>query len=260
MNKKEKIGIVSAISAAVIISSLSIGLSLAYLGDTETKENKQTVTYGDVEISEERDEPSELSMVNAPLKKEYYVKNTGTVTSFARLYAEFSNSEIAEHIKIKYTASDNTENKVLWNDFKNGLKSGGNILSDDWEYIESDNTNPGLGGYFYYKKPLKPGDSTPALINSVILDFQKYDSEGKVVDGSNIDRITDIEKIVYAELVQTVETGYKMVNSKNENNEDVTVSVYGYDYASVPDTDDPTKINVEWKEAWISFLEKKKNR
>lgn len=259
MKKKEKIEIIAAISAAVVISTISIGTSIAYLGDRDKKENKQTVTHGDVEISEDWSEPTELSMVN-DIKKEYYVKNTGTVTSFARLYAEFSDSEIAEHIKIKYTASDNMEKEVLWNDFKKDLKSNGNILSDDWEYIESDNTNPGLGGYFYYKKPLKPGDSTPALINSVILDFQKYDSESKVVDGSNIDRITDIEKIVYAELVQTVETGYKMVNSKNENNEDVKVSVYGYDYASVPDTDDPTKINVEWKEAWISFLEKKKNR
>ncbi len=255
MNRKDKIKIIGAVSAAVIISTLSIGLSLAYLGDTENKENKQTVTHGDVDISEVKDEPSELSMVNEPLKKEYYVKNTGTVTSFARLYAEFSDSEIAKHIKVKPTDSDE-EVPVLWSEFKEKMKKDGEYHSEDWEYIESDTENPELGGYFYYKKPLAPDESTPALINSVILDYQKYDENSVVVDGSNIDRITDIEKIVYAELIQTVETGYKTVNGEE---------IYGYDYASVPDPnftpnqenpDSTAPIIAQWKEAWISFLRK----
>lgn len=259
MNRKDKIKIIGAVSAAVIISTLSIGLSLAYLGDTENKENKQTVTHGDVDISEVKDEPSELSMVNEPLKKEYYVKNTGTVTSFARLYAEFSDSEIAEHIKVKYIGSNDAEITLPWSEFKNGLKKNGSITSEDWEYIETDADCPELGGYFYYKKPLAPGESTPALINSVILDYQKYDENSKVVDGSNIDRITNIEKIVYAELIQTVETGYKKVNGEN---------IYGYDYASVPDPtfvpnqehpESTARIIVQWKEAWESFLSKNKN-
>lgn len=245
MKKSDKIKIICGISAAVLMCSVSIGISLAYLSDRESRDNNIVVGHGDASIIEEKSEPTELSMLNEPLKKEYSVSNDSTVVSFARLYAEFSNSKVAEHIQVNYRDENGETRTVLWNDFKAGLaKNEGEegYISSDWRYIVND-SNDELNEYFYYTKPLMPGESTPPLITDVILDYRRFNDESVVIDDSNIDRISNISKVVYAELVQTTETGEK--DGK-----------YGYDYASVPtDPDDPdSPVSVNWKEAWVSFL------
>lgn len=258
MKKSNKIKIICVVSAAAVICSLSIGLSLAYLGDSENKDNTMIAGHGDVSIIEEKSEPSELEMLNEPLKKEYSVANTGTVTSFARLYAEFSDSKVAEHIQVKYKDKYGVVRTALWNDYKDILKNTGSedsLIESDWRYIENDRYDE-LEGYFYYTKPLAPGEATPPLITDVILDFRRFDDQSSVIDDSNIDRISNISKVVYAELVQTVETDYKEVTQKDENDNYVQVSVYGYDYAG--ESQDPYSLEPgpesEWKNAWISFL------
>lgn len=232
--KKKYIGIFGAV-AAVSVLSIVIGVTIAYLGDNKDVTNTVTVGHGDVEISEKFDEPSEQSMLNENIQKEIYVKNTGTVPAFVRVYAEFSDSELAKHAKIKYgeTNYDNLDA------FKTALNfQSSTLTSSKWRYVP-ETGNGALGGYFYYTEALAVGHTTPKLFDSVTIDYQKYDSNGNVVDNSNIDRIQPLEMIVYSELVQTVETGSSTVTEDEQ-----TKTVYGYDYGT----------KNEWEQAWKSFL------
>ena len=245
-------------SAAVIVAALSltVGITLSYLGKTTDKKNTIKVGYGDVEISENFDEPSEMSMINQDIQKEIYVQNKSTVPAFVRVYAEFSDSKIADQAKVKFTKKDNTEWTGTWAEFKKLLKdttNTGNQAVSDWVYVDTDNNNHGLDGYFYYTKALDAVTkdtnnndvyaSTPKLFDSVTIDYKKYNDQSSVIDGSNIDRIVPVEMIVYSELVQTVETGSTIVTSTVDGQQ-VESTVYGYDYGA----------KKEWKKAWEHFL------
>lgn len=256
MTKNKKLVLIGTAAVAVIAVSLTVGITLSYLGKTADKTNTIKVGYGNVEISEEFNEPSEQSMVNENIKKEIYVRNTGTVPSFARVYAEFSDSTIADKAKITYTPKNGngTSTTVSWANFKAALFEG-NAVSD-WVYVPemtSGATNGALGGYFYYTKVLQPKGniegngvgtfSTSKLFDAVTLDYQGYNSAGSVIDSSNIDRIQTVDMIVYSELVQNVETGSTEV-TKTVDEGTVTSTVYGYVYQE----------DGEWKKAWKSFL------
>lgn len=250
-------------SAAVIVAALSltVGITLSYLGKTTDKKNTIKVGYGDVEISENFDEPSEMSMINQDIEKKIYVQNKSTVPAFVRVYAEFSDSKIADQAKVKYTPKNGTQTEVTWAEFKTALAENNTV--SDWVYVAADAQHPELEGYFYYTKALDAKTerldnegsvvrddqnnivydiaSTPQLFDSVTIDYNKYD-DGTAVD-SNIDRIVPVEMIVYSELVQTVETGSTIVTSTVDGQQ-VKSTVYGYDYGA----------KNEWKEAWKHFL------
>jgi len=241
MNKKKKIIFVCIAAAAAAAVSLSVGLTIAYLGRTKEKVNTITVGHGDGEISEEFTEPSVATMDNKN-DKTVWVKNTGTVPVFARVYMNFSDSSIADKAKITY----NTDQTASWSDFLTDMKTGVN----GWKYIAEDDANDGatLGGYFYYTKALEVGSSgiqTTNLIEKVEVDFRDKGVNGAPdPNDSNIDKIQPYELIVYSELVQTVETGAVTSNGQ---------TVYGYDYNKSGDNAD------EWQNAWKSYLAKDKN-
>ena len=245
MTKNKKRVLIASAAVIVAALSLTVGITLSYLGKTTDKKNTIKVGYGDVEISENFDEPPEMSMVNPDIEKKIYVQNKSTVPAFVRVYAEFSDSKIADQAKVTYTPK--TENAVpvtvTWAQFKTDLAEGNTV--SDWVYVASDSTNHNLDGYFYYTKTLTPEDDavttdvTTKLFDSVTIDYKKYGAQSSVIDGSNTDRIVPVEMIVYSELVQTVETGSTIVTDNGQ-----TSTVYGYDYGK----------NHEWKEAWESFL------
>ena len=162
--KKVLIGSAAVIAAAL---SLTVGITLSYLGKTTDKKNTIKVGYGDVEISERFSEPSEMSMINPDIQKEIYVQNKSTVPAFVRVYAEFSDSKIADQAKVKYTdTGDNPQtNKVSWAKFKTELAKTGNArtIKSDWVYVASDSTNHNLDGYFYYTKTLTPEDDAVTM-------------------------------------------------------------------------------------------------
>ena len=236
MNKKKKIIFVCIAAAAAAAVSLSVGLTIAYLGRTKEKVNTITVGHGDGEISETFTEPSVATMHDTN-NKVVSVKNTGTVPVFARVYMNFSDSSIADKAKITYN-----NGTTSWSNFLTDMKTGVN----GWKYIAEDDENDGatLGGYFYYTKALEvesSGNQTTNLIEKVEVDFSADDHD------SNIDKIQPYELIVYSELVQTVETGaVKVGEGANAQ------TVYGYDYNKPGDTPD------EWKAAWESWLKKNK--
>ena len=264
MTKNKKRVLIASAAVIVAALSLSVGITLSYLGKTTDKKNTIKVGYGDVEISENFDEPSEMSMINPDIQKEIYVQNKSTVPAFVRVYAEFSDSKIADQAKVTYTPK--TENAdpvtVTWAQFKTDLAEGNTV--SDWVYVAADAQHPELEGYFYYTKALDAKTeekdaqgsvvmengspkyiikSTPQLFDSVTIDYKKYGAQSSVIDGSNTDRIVPVEMIVYSELVQTVETGSTKVTS-TVNGQEETSTVYGYDYVE----------KNEWKEAWEHFL------
>lgn len=251
MDSKKKILFIGAAAAALAVISLSVGLTIAYLMDSENKPNTVKVGYGDGEISETFTEPSVATMDNKN-DKTVWVKNTGTVPVFARVYMNFSDSSVADKAKVTY----GTDKEVTWAQFLMDMAADNN--GTDWKYIpETGATDSAtLGGYFYYTKALEVADDpvttgvtenqTTELIKAVEVDFRDKD----VVNGdpdpndSNIDKIQPYELIVYSELVQTVETGAVTSNGQ---------TVYGYDYNKPEGTPD------EWQNAWKSYLAKDKN-
>ena len=255
MNRRKKVVLICS-AAAAFVAAASFGITLAYLGDTTGKDNTVIVGHGDEEISEEFSAPSEVSMSNE-VEKRFYITNTGTVPLFARLYAEFSDSTIADKAKVKVG-----DKEYKWAVFKSKMAElpdqrgadDKDILPKNWRYMPEEPKNGKLGGYFYYTKVLPTSAKatpenpkvTERLFDSVVYSYSDNDKE------SNIDLISGFEMIVYSETVQTVETGSVEVSKVDENgdpvldeNDDpVMETVYGYDYAE----------KNEWLEAWKSYL------
>ena len=238
MTKKNKIALCAAAvaGAAIIIGS---GVSLAYLGASNSKDNSLTVGYADESLLESNfSAPSEVSVTSNPaITKQFSVRNNGSVPAFARIYAEFSDSDLAAHAKV--TLGNNAP--VSWETFKTNLNYTNPVTDSKWRFVPlSDGTQDGkIKGYFYYTEALAVGGETPNLFDSVTIDYARYDGNSELQDGSNIDLITPLEMIVYSELVQTVETGSLTSTVNGE-----TVKIYGYDYG----TDN------QWLAAWKSFL------
>lgn len=247
MNRRKKVVLICS-AAAAFVAAASFGITLAYLGDTTGKDNTVIVGHGDEEIKEEFSAPSEVSMSNNEVVKKFSITNTGTVPLFARLYAEFSDSTIADKAKVKIGTTE-----YSWANFKSKMAlppedrgTDNNILPKNWRYMPEEPKNGKLGGYFYYTKVLptsaKATDDNPnvtdKLFDSVVYSYSNNESE------SNIDLISGFEMIVYSETVQTVETGSVEVSKVDENGDPVMETVYGYDYAE----------KNEWLEAWKSYL------
>ena len=136
MNRRKKVVLICS-AAAAFVAAASFGITLAYLGDTTGKDNTVIVGHGDEEISEEFNAPSEVSISNNEVKKKFSITNTGTVPLFARLYAEFSDSTIADKAKVKV---GNKEYK--WAEFKTKMAlppenrgTDNDILPKNWRYM-----------------------------------------------------------------------------------------------------------------------------
>jgi len=224
MDNKKKF---AAICIGVLILAASVGTTLAYLGAKQNADNTIKVGTDIAEVSETFTEPS-IQQQNNETTKEIKVKNKGSVPCFVRVYAEFSDSEIASIAKVVYGDSDTEKAWEGTDGFKEYLANTTQSSSEDWQYIPESGTgiDPVLGGYFYYKKALPVNDATTSLIKKVKVDYGTMPGNSN----SNIDYIRDYEMIVYTETVQTVDTD-------------------GTDYAAQGVTDG-------WKKAWERFLKK----
>ena len=224
MDNKKKF---AAICIGVLILAASVGTTLAYLGAKQNADNTIKVGTDIAQVSEpDWSEPEYQTQENTN-NKTITVKNTGSVPCFVRVYAEFSDSEIASIAKVNNNGTDNYDK--TWTQYKEYLA---NTSSEDWQYIPESGigSDPVLGGYFYYKKALpvykaaSGADPEQGVTSSLIKKVQvNYTTD-------NIDEIRDYEMIVYTETVQTVDTD-------------------GTDYAAQTMTDG-------WKKAWYRFLNK----
>lgn len=219
MLRNKKLIIICACALGVVL--LCVGVTLAYLGAAQKKENQVNVGVGNVSITESQwSEPSTRAMENSDAK-DVKVTNTGTVPCFVRVYMEFSDSEVADVASV--TDGNNTES--TWAAFKTTLAGTTNTAPNAWKYVTGD-SNDKLNGYFYYTSPVASGSSTSELIRSV-----KTDYNGDNNTDSNIDKIKAYDIIVYSETVQTIGTD-------------------GTDYGATG----YTSTNGGWYDAWASFL------
>lgn len=208
MSKKIAIGVLGLFTFA------AIGFAVAYFTTSRGLVNKFTIGENTIKIIEEYTPPKELKKGINIFSKKVQVENTGTTDAFIRVYAEFSDSDIANKSCVsaeKNPASVSADEGETWDDVKTKLQDAGYKLHDDfwdengpsndWVYI-SKNTDSELGGYFYYTKSVAPGEDTDALMTKVATYFESADD------------IKDYEIIVYAESVQTADSdGVKYADS-----------------------------------------------
>ena len=184
--KKKKLSTIIPVVSLVI---LTIVTAFAYFTKViNTRDNSIKVGYDSVEIVEDFTPPEKQTEVTE-YKKEVSVKNNGTVPCFARVYVDFSDSEVRD---ISYFAEDQTSTYYKAGKDESDDEAYIKHLPEDWVFIpDSDTTS--LAGYFYYKKPLEPNESSTMLFSRVKTDYTK----------SNIG-IRQYDIIVYAESLQTV--------------------------------------------------------
>ncbi len=219
MDRKMK-KVAAAILCVFALMSVTAAV-YAYLQDAIERTNRIVIGEGKVKVDETFTTPPSLQMSNTFVKV-VTVKNTGTSDQYVRTFLDFSDSSVRDRSKIIYTKTKNgTPKEAAWGAFLNDLP-------DDWIYVGNGDTDSAvLGGYFYYKKSLAPGESTPPLITGIKTDYETaVPPSGQT---ANVDKITDFDVFVYSESVQTVETKTGTV----------------YDSA----TDDNA-----WRNAWKSFL------
>ena len=135
---KKRLIIICSCALAVIF--LCVGVTLAYLGTANKKENKVTIGKGDVSITESNwSKPETQSMVNTT-PKDVRVTNTGSVPCFVRVYMDFSDSEVADVAQVKGA----NDTYYRWSDFKTELKSGTN--SSNWKYVDAASEDGKING------------------------------------------------------------------------------------------------------------------
>ncbi len=175
---------------------LCVGVTLAYLGTTQIKENNVTIGKDNAVVTESNWTKPETQQMENSTDKSVAVTNTGTVPCFIRVYMDFSDSKVAKLAKVK--GADGNDHS--WDDFKTELVKDTNTYSEKWKYVISA-SNDNLNGYFYYTEAVDPNGRTTELIKAVMTDYN-----GNNNDDSNIDKIRAYDIIVYSETVQTIDT------------------------------------------------------
>ena len=215
MEKKKK----TTILIPLVIILILIGSVLAYLFTSDGADNEIKVTNADVTIDEEFDK-SNLKPGYNVYQKTVPITNKGENPCFVRVFMDFSDSSlIGDAASDVRTYFSNAKSKppvpeadtphsnidsTIWK-----LAAEKTWLDENWVYIDYDGSKKymtnsglvtetaidslkGLGGYYYYKIPVAPDESTSPLISWVMTYFK---------DAQKI-KIYDI--LVYTETIQTI--------------------------------------------------------
>lgn len=179
MSKERVIVAMISGTACVAMAALTlIGATDAYLASHSSKQNNYTVGKNEISIDEKFDPVT--AQQNMTYTKDVTVSNTGDVPCYVRVFLQFSDSDVRDVSQV----SRDGNTFETWDDFVKDT-------SGSWKYIAS-STDKTLGGYFYYTKPLQPGESTSSLLKTVKTDF------------ASADDVKPYDVIVYSESVQTV--------------------------------------------------------
>ena len=170
--------------SAVLLAVLGLaGAVMAYFGASDDTENTVEIPRDKIAVSENFPTPSDLQAQSKNYyTKEVGVENTGNVDCYVRVYVDFPDSVTASKA---YFSADGTDyyravrdmtmagdepaadgDRVLHTQsFVNRLGQ----LDGDWVFVPDDDAREKLRGYFYYKRPVKPGETTPELFKSVMI-------------------------------------------------------------------------------------------
>ncbi|MBQ3664554.1 MAG: hypothetical protein II919_00430 [Lachnospiraceae bacterium] len=240
--KKKYLGVLLGLAVIAISSAIVY----AYLKDDKHTLNEVTIGNNTIEIQEEFVPPVK-QLKNTIFKKKVQVKNTGNVSCYVRVYADFSDGEIR---KISYISNYSDASPVLdearfsdgayvdtlasgitpdnpYHFYKAGRDTTDsdnyvNHLPEGWVFIPDDATgdDAALSGYYYYTKKVAPGEVTPSLFRYFLTTYP------------DTDQIQQFDVLIYAESVQVTDSN-------------------GYDFTddTAPDGDEA------WKKAWKAFLQ-----
>lgn len=190
---KRKTKIITAAVSVVCILLVTVGVVLAYMTDNRDKGNSFTVGYDSIEIIEDFAAPPAQS-TETIYKKQVQIKNNGNVPCYIRVYVDFSDSSIRNGSYFS-NSDDSTVGPYFSadRDIAN-TNSYVNNLPEGWEFVpDNDTNNPALAGYYYYKIPVQPNESTPALFKYIKTNYTTDENE-----------IRQYDVMIYAESVQTV--------------------------------------------------------
>lgn len=151
MKKQVLAGALAASIAAVAIA----GASLAYFTDTTEEDNTFTVGNVAIELTEPQwdavgEEEAESMYAGEAVAKDPTVKNDGANPAFVRVQVVFP-----EGVDMTYEAENSYD---------------ANQCNEGWEYHD---------GYFYYTKPLGPGQLTTPVFSRVRLSADTKNGTGE---------------------------------------------------------------------------------
>lgn len=154
------------------------GGTWAYFTHSRIADNTFCVGGNEIEIQEDYEPPKILTVGDNIFRKKVQVKNTGTVSCFVRVFADFSDYAIKKHSWISPDGSDYypAEEYALY-------------LPDEWSYIDLEE-DALLGGFYYYTVPLEAGKNTVSLFEKIRCSFQ------------SAEEIREFDILVSAESVQ----------------------------------------------------------
>ena len=185
MKKKKQ---VSILAVAFLVAAAVVGTTAAYLTANSNKQvNSVAVGYDSVEIVEDFTPPTKQEEETI-YKKSVRVRNNGTVPCYARVYVDFSSSEIRNISSFSLNGTDYYSASRDSKDSSAYIKH----LPDNWQFIPDNSKESSLAGYFYYTKPLSPNDISDELFAYVKTSYQ------------NTIEPQQYDIIVYAESVQTI--------------------------------------------------------
>lgn len=167
-NKKTIIIAASLCIAAVLAAGISV---TAYFTSLDTKENEIRVTNNKTEISEVFEPPESQTTGDNIFRKDVSVTNSGGSDCYVRVYADLSDSFVRSRAYFSdgtdpddltfYSAVRVTDDQDEITTFAEYVNGG-----EDWVFVPDDSDSL-LAGYYYYKTPLRSGESTPPLFTYV---------------------------------------------------------------------------------------------
>lgn len=116
---------------------------------------------GKLELLEDFPEPERLKTGENIALKKVQLKNNSDYNQYGRIGILYSDKEVED---TSYLSNDGV-NFFSITDYRNNLPNG-------WAYHESASGE----GFYYYTKPIVPGESTPSLFTHVRTDFDSPDS------------------------------------------------------------------------------------
>ena len=170
--------LMTASAAAVCL----VGITWAYFTHAQKTKNSFLVGSNTIGITEEYIPPKKMETGDNLFKKRVQIKNTGTIPCFVRVFAEFSDQEV------KAWSQLSPDGSVYYD-----AEAYPEYLPDGWIYL-SEETDPLLGGYYYYIQSLDPGGKTIPLWEKIKTHF------------GTPEQVRDFDILVYGESVQTRDT------------------------------------------------------
>lgn len=182
MGNLKKILLCLVACMTVFFNGTLVYQTCGYLSDYNRPDfNRFTFGNVDIQVDEEFTPVYDLDVGTKTYPKRVKFTNKGRVNAYARVFLAKSNGDV--NVKISNGSAFYT-----FEDFKDHLSS-------DWSYQDSGI----LGGYYYYTKPLKPGESTSLFITDVQVTFTEKTADTNMTVNQTP---RDFDIYVYAEGLQ----------------------------------------------------------